>query len=133
MTTEIEHHGMSVTIEDSLLQEMNAIGIDVVEEIKAGIDAAIEDEITHLIHPPIAEIYSKPNCPFCIKAKHILEKRGIAYEELDAVALRETLIERVTAETGQAPRTVPQIWLDGKYIGGHDQLVAYFKAQETEI
>lgn len=133
MSTEINHHGMSVTVEDKLIQEMDFIGINVVEEIKAGIDAAIEDEVTHLINPPIAEIYSKPNCPFCVKAKHILEKRGIAYEELDAVALRDTLIERVTAETGRAPRTVPQIWLDGKHIGGHDQLVAYFKTQETKI
>lgn len=79
-----------------------------------------------------AEIFSKPNCPYCVKAKHLLEKRGIPYVEHDAVALREQLIERVTNETGQAPRTVPQIWLDGKHIGGHDQLVAYFTQQDTE-
>ena len=72
------------------------------------------------------EIYSKPDCPYCVKAKAILEKRGIPYVEHSAVDLRETLIERVTKETGAAPRTVPQIWLEGQYIGGHDQLVAHF-------
>ena len=78
------------------------------------------------------EIYSKPNCPFCVRAKAILEKRGITYVELDAVAQRERLIERVTETTGQAPKTVPQIWLEGQYIGGHDQLVAYFKTLDEE-
>lgn len=132
MSTEIEHHGVKVEIAEGLVEAMAEIGIDAVAEIKAGIDASIEDEVTN-IATPRAEIYSKPNCPFCVKAKHLLEKRNIAYEELDAVALRDTLIERVTSETGQAPRTVPQIWLDGKYIGGHDQLVAHFKTQETEL
>lgn len=132
MSTELEHHGVKVEIAEGLVEELAEIGIDVVAEIKAGIDASLEDEVTNIIAPR-AEIYSKPNCPFCVKAKHLLDKRGIAYEELDAVALRDTLIERVTAETGQPPHTVPQIWLDGKHIGGHDQLVAYFAKQETEL
>ena len=76
----------------------------------------------------IAEIYTKPNCPYCVRAKAIFEKRGIAYAEMDAVALRETLIERVTKATGSPPHTVPQIWLDGQHIGGHDQLVKHFAA-----
>lgn len=72
-----------------------------------------------------AEIYTKPNCPYCVKAKALLEKHGIAYVEHDAVAEREQLIERVTNDTGNAPRTVPQIYLDGAYIGGYDQLYAH--------
>lgn len=131
MTTELEHNGVKVEIAEGLVETLAEVGIDAVAEIKAGIDASIEDEITNIITPS-AEIFSKPNCPFCIKAKHILEKRGIMYVESDAVALRDTLIERVTTETGQAPRTVPQIWLDGKYIGGHDQLVAHFAKQDVE-
>jgi glutaredoxin 3 len=79
-----------------------------------------------------AEVYSRDNCPYCVKAKALLEKRGIPYTELDAVAQREQLIERVTADTGHAPRTVPQIYLDGKHVGGHDDLVAYFKRVDFE-
>lgn len=76
-----------------------------------------------------AEVYSKPNCPFCVKAKALLTQKGIDFVELDAVALREQLIERVTNDTGAAPRTVPQIYLDGQYIGGYDQLAAHFAKQ----
>ena len=76
-----------------------------------------------------AEVYSKSNCPFCVKAKALLTQKGIEFEELDAVALRDQLIERVTKDTGNAPRTVPQIYLDGQYIGGYDQLAAHFANQ----
>jgi glutaredoxin 3 len=79
-----------------------------------------------------AEVYSKDFCPFCVKAKHLLEMKGIEITEIDAVANREQLIERVTADTGDAPRTVPQIYLDGKHIGGYDQLTAYFAKLDYE-
>lgn len=73
-----------------------------------------------------AEVYTKPNCPYCVKAKFVLERRGIEYVEISAIDHREELFERVTASTGDTPKSVPQIYLDGQYIGGHDQLVAYF-------
>ena len=73
-----------------------------------------------------AEVFSRDNCPFCVMAKTLLEKREIDFEVLDATAMREALIERVTKDTGVAPRTVPQIYLDGQYIGGYDNLVEYF-------
>lgn len=78
-----------------------------------------------------AEVFSKPNCPFCVRAKALLEKRGIDYTEVSAVDHREALIERVTADTGAAPRTVPQIYLDGQHVGGHDELVKHFAALDA--
>lgn len=77
-----------------------------------------------------AELYTKPNCPYCVRAKALLEQKGIRYVELSAVEKREELIERVTTDTGNAPRTVPQIYLNGKYIGGYDQLYAHFNKSE---
>lgn len=74
-----------------------------------------------------ATLYSKPNCPFCVRAKKLLEDKGIGYTEVSAVDKREELIERVTAVTGSAPRTVPQIWLGDVYIGGYTELEAHFK------
>ena len=124
MTVELNHKGMNVEIDEKVIEDAAQIGIDVVAEIKAAID---EDVATHP-----TEIYTKPNCPYCVRAKAILEKRGIPFVELSAVDLREQLIERVTASTGMAPRTVPQIYLEGKYIGGHDQLVAYFAELDKE-
>lgn len=71
------------------------------------------------------EIYTKDNCAYCVKAKHLLEKQGMEYFEISAVDLRDVLIERVKEATGNSPKTVPQIFIDGKYVGGHDQLVEW--------
>jgi glutaredoxin len=69
-----------------------------------------------------ATVYSKDNCPFCVKAKHLLTQKGIEIEEISAVDHRDQLIEAVTAATGQPPKTVPQVWLDGEYVGGYTEL-----------
>lgn len=74
-------------------------------------------------------VYVKPNCPFCDRAKMLLKNKGVEITEVSAVENREQLIEAVTKETGAAPRTVPQIWLDGTYIGGFTELDAHFKKQ----
>lgn len=80
-----------------------------------------------------AEIYTKPHCPFCVRAKKLLQDRGgFDIEELCAIENRDALITRVTEASGVAPRTVPQIFLDGQYVGGHDDLVAYFSALDAE-
>lgn len=74
-----------------------------------------------------AELFSRDNCPYCVKAKELLEERGIEYDLLMAADHREALIERVTAITGSAPKTVPQIFLDGQYIGGYTELAAHLE------
>jgi glutaredoxin 3 len=75
------------------------------------------------------EVFSKPSCPYCDRAKALLTKEGMAYEERSAVDERETLIERVTNETGAPPRTVPQIFIEGRHIGGYDDLVKWMAAR----
>ena len=79
-----------------------------------------------------AEVYWKPNCPSCVNAKNLLKQKGIEFEEISAVENRESLIERVTAITGTAPSTVPQIFIDGQHIGGYDDLVVYFNQNPIE-
>ncbi len=86
-----------------------------------------------------AEVYTKPNCPYCVRAKALLDQRGVAYTENHVFvesaeqteANRQALIERVTADTGSTPKTMPQIYLDGAYIGGHDDLVKHFAALDA--
>lgn len=123
--TEFTHRGVRVEVSDELAEMKQPI--DVVAEIKNALNETLNEEIA-LIQG--AEVYSKPNCPYCVKAKYLLTQRNIPFEEYDAVELRDKLVERVRNETGQPPRTVPQIWLDGKYIGGYDQLAAYFTEQD---
>ena len=66
-------------------------------------------------------IYTTPSCPFCVRAKRLLQARGIEYEEIDVAgdpAERAELVRR----TGR--RTVPQIFVDGESIGGYEELAA---------
>ncbi|NRA30060.1 MAG: glutaredoxin [Parvularculaceae bacterium] len=72
------------------------------------------------------KVFGKPNCPYCTKAKELLDEAGIEYDYLDVVenpaAMYEMLV-RVKPEIGHlTPVTTPQIWMDGKYVGGADEL-----------
>jgi glutaredoxin 3 len=65
------------------------------------------------------EVYTTPSCAYCVRAKRLLQERGLAYEEFD-VAHDDELRESVMKRSGR--RTVPQIFIDGKSIGGYDEL-----------
>jgi glutaredoxin 3 len=71
---------------------------------------------------PRVEIYTKSFCPYCWRAKHLLDAKGIAYEEI-AVEFggdeRREMIQRANGRT-----TVPQIFIGDRHIGGCDDLVA---------
>ncbi len=73
--------------------------------------------------PPVKiEIYTTMFCPFCILAKQLLDSKQVMYEETDATArlsLRKSMTERASGGT-----SVPQIFIDGKHIGGCDELLA---------
>jgi len=67
------------------------------------------------------DVYTTPSCPFCVRAKRLLQERGIVYEEIDVSgdpSMRLELVQR----TGR--RTVPQIFIDGRSIGGYEELEA---------
>ena len=68
------------------------------------------------------EIYTTRTCPYCVKAKTLLDKKGAAYTEIDVSddeAGRIKLVERAGGR-----RTVPQIFINGQHIGGSDDLYA---------
>lgn len=73
------------------------------------------------------EIYTTQACPYCVRAKRLLQERGIPYDEFD-VAADEALREEVMARSGR--RTVPQIFIGGKSIGGFEELAALDAAGE---
>jgi len=71
---------------------------------------------------PHIEIYTTPTCPYCIAAKRLLTDKGAAFEEISVAgepALRAKMTERADGRT-----SVPQIFIDGKHIGGCDDLHA---------
>ena len=67
-------------------------------------------------------VYSKKNCPFCAMAMEELKLRGIPYDKIDLEEIGKTAAE----VTGRKVNTLPQIYLEGSYIGGYDELMAHF-------
>jgi glutaredoxin 3 len=71
--------------------------------------------------PAHVKIYTRRWCGYCTAAETLLKQKGVAYEHIDATGdaeLRKWLVEA----TGRT--TVPQIFIDGKPIGGYDDLRA---------
>ncbi|RMD62752.1 MAG: glutaredoxin 3 [Alphaproteobacteria bacterium] len=68
------------------------------------------------------EIYSTLLCPFCYRAKKLLESKGVAFEEIDVMlspSRRREMIERSGGRT-----SVPQIFVNGVHIGNCDEIHA---------
>ena len=74
------------------------------------------------------EIYSKPNCTYCVKAKNLVKTLGFEYTEKMFGKDFKTPDELFEA-VGKQVRTMPQIKIDGKLVGGYNQLVEYFADQ----
>jgi ribonucleoside-diphosphate reductase alpha chain len=68
-------------------------------------------------------VYSKKNCPFCSMAMEELKLRGIPYDKIDLADIGKTAAE----VTGRKVKTVPQIYIGGKYIGGYEELMKHLE------
>ncbi len=66
-------------------------------------------------------LYTKDYCPYCIKAKNLLDSLGATYEEIDISSTPEIIME-LAKKSGM--RTVPQIFLDDECLGGFDSINA---------
>jgi len=76
------------------------------------------------------EIYTKAFCPYCVRAKWLLDNKGVAYRET-AVDFggpkKQEMIQRAHGRT-----TVPQIFIGGRHIGGCDDLVALERSGQLD-
>jgi glutaredoxin 3 len=68
------------------------------------------------------EIYTKFACPYCVRAKHLLDSKGVTYTEYDVSGSGASRDEMVRRAPGA--RTVPQIFINDVAIGGSDDLSA---------
>ena len=75
------------------------------------------------------EIYTTPFCGYCARAKSLLDKKGAAYEEMDVM-----MDEKKRAEMRDRAKrsTVPQIFINGRLIGGSDELSALEQAGKLD-
>jgi glutaredoxin 3 len=74
---------------------------------------------------PKVTIYTKRSCPFCVRAKRLLDGKGVAYEEVDVEA-RDELRTWLAEASGQ--KTVPQVFVGDRPLGGFSDLDALDRA-----
>ncbi|WP_426167350.1 glutaredoxin 3 [Sandarakinorhabdus sp. DWP1-3-1] len=79
---------------------------------------------------PKIEIYTKFLCPYCTRAKALLSKKGAAFEEHDISMGGPARAEMLERSGGRM--TVPQIFIDGRHIGGSDDLAALESAGKLD-
>jgi glutaredoxin 3 len=76
------------------------------------------------------EIYTKFGCPYCARAKTLLDRKGAEYEEFEINSLpgkRDEMLERSGGR-----HTVPQIFIDGRHVGGSDDLAELERRGELD-
>jgi len=79
---------------------------------------------------PKVEIYTQPWCPYCVRAKTLLERKGVAYTEIEAPHGTAERAESIRRAGGRS--SVPQVFIDGRHIGGSDDLAALDRAGELD-
>ncbi len=112
-------HAPIIVVEDKVISQGEALNRGVLVQAVIA-QVAKRDDIEGNV------VFGKATCPYCIKAKAALDKAGIEYTYYDVVkdsAALYRMIPEVKAIIGEkTPVTVPQIWLNGEYIGGFDNL-----------
>ncbi len=87
------------------------------------------DTMLHYINPNAREpefvtLFTREGCPHCMRAKELLNERGIQYEEIRTGQGTGVSSRTLRATTGRS--TVPQVFIGGKHIGGREDLERYF-------
>jgi glutathione-dependent peroxiredoxin len=112
----------SMLVKDGIIEKM------FIEPNKPGDPFEVSDADTMLAHinpqaakPSSITLFSKPGCPFCARAKQMLLDKGMRYEEV--VLGQDATSITLKAVSGRS--TVPQVFIDGRHIGGSDELAEY--------
>ena len=79
---------------------------------------------------PKIEIYSTDVCPYCVRAKDLLKRKGAAYTEINLTQNPDKRDEMLARAAGR--KTVPQIFINGQHIGGCDDLYALDAAAKLD-
>ena len=79
---------------------------------------------------PKIEVYTRRWCGYCVRAKAMLEERGLTYEEYDIDADSAREAEMIERSAGR--RRVPQVFINGTHVGGSDDLGAAIASGELE-
>jgi glutaredoxin-like protein len=117
----------SMLVKDGVIEKMFIEPNEPGDPFKVSDADTLLDYINPQAHKPSAvSIISKPGCPFCAKAKQMLNERNMAFDEISVG--KDAAMRSVRAITGK--ETVPQVFIDGEYIGGSEELQNYLTAIE---
>lgn len=75
-------------------------------------------------------MYTKPHCPYCVKAANILNQKSIPFEEVDISKDPLKVTEMLSRSNGR--KTVPQIFINDTHVGGCDDLEELFLSGKLE-
>jgi len=78
---------------------------------------------------PEITVYTTPFCPYCVRAKRLLDKKGVPFTDIGVMG-KPKLRREMEARSGGY--TVPQIFIDVKPIGGSDELVTFDRAGQLD-
>lgn len=113
----------SMLVKDGIIDKM------FIEPNKPGDPFEVSDADTMLAYvnpeaakPSAISVFTKPGCPFCVRAKQLLADKNLRYQEV--VLGRDINSATLKAVSGRS--TVPQIFIDGRHIGGSEELAAHF-------
>lgn len=67
------------------------------------------------------EIYTTSYCPYCFRAKALLQRKGVTFQEID---VSDAPDKRLWLRERTGRRTVPQVFINGKPVGGYDDIAA---------
>ena len=79
---------------------------------------------------PEVVLYTKPGCPYCIRAMALLDRKGAAYTNI--VASNDPAKKAEMVERSGGAATFPQIFIDGKHVGGSDDIHALDRKGELD-
>lgn len=112
-------HAPIVMVENKVVSEGEVIN-------RGNLCEAVVKEYTARFEIKESVMFGKPNCPYCVRAKQLLDSNGASYTYKNVLKDERALYEvfiRAKKEVGnKTPITMPQIWLNGKYVGGADEL-----------
>jgi glutaredoxin 3 len=75
-------------------------------------------------------MYCTEVCPYCVRAEHLLKRKGITDIEKIRIDLQPELRDAMIQKTGQ--RTVPQIFINDEHVGGYDDMAALDRAGKLD-
>lgn len=75
------------------------------------------------------DVYSTAQCPYCVMAKQLLERKGVSYNE---IRVDKNPAKRQEMMTKSRQRTVPQIFINDQSVGGYTDLVGLDRAKKLD-